>query len=125
MPNLRVLHLRQRNYLREDDLMFQRDGDTNSDACTFQTQRWANAFFEYLHARGWCPNLTALVIRCYVLDNKQEDDEGVHYYVPECCYVKGFQTDRFGRSGVVAVPVTRATLRASEPHSDILDFDPE
>ena len=93
----------------------------NSLAYAFHTQNWANAFFAYLDARGWCPKLNALVIRCHVLN----DDDSPFHYIPQSCYVRGLQTDAFGRSRVVAVPVTRAILQATEPCADILDYDPD
>jgi hypothetical protein len=66
-------------------------------------------------------------MRCQVVydRNFEEDHHGTAYYMPQCCYVKSFQTDVFGRTGVVAIPVTRARLRASEPWADILDYDPK
>jgi hypothetical protein len=99
----------------------------SADAYAFCMQRWASTFFEYLHTRRWCTNLKALIIRCQVVYHEDYggDHGGSAYYMPQCCYVKGFQTDVFGRTGVVAIPVTRARLRASEPWADILDYDPE
>jgi hypothetical protein len=128
-PNLRVIHLRQPNVVTVADyyeLDCMRMRLESGDAYAFCMQQWASAFFEYLHTRRWCTRLRALVIRCHVVDTKRSSREDRRVrYVPQCCYVKGFQTDMLGRSGVVAVPVTRAILRASEPWADILDYDPE
>ncbi|KAI2475873.1 hypothetical protein Ptr902_12699 [Pyrenophora tritici-repentis] len=122
-PDLRILHLRQSNYILEDEPRPCEQFEDDKKAWAFQTQKWANAFFAYLHERGWCPKLNSLVIRCYML-NEHEGD-AVITYIPQSCYIRGFQTDTFGRSGVVAVPVTRAILRATEPCAGILDYDPE
>jgi hypothetical protein len=53
--------------------------------------------------------LDTLVIYSYVREGMHL--EGDYTYTPQHCFVKGFQTDALGRSGVVAVPVTRAMIR--------------
>lgn len=127
VPELRVPHLRPCNHLHEArDENYTSGWSPNHDAYAFQNQKWASAFSAYLHARGWCANLRALIVRCHVVDVPQDDvDHGRHCFAPQCCYVKGFQTDAYGRSSVVAVPITRAALRTLEPCSEILDYDPE
>jgi hypothetical protein len=90
-----------------------------------QTHLWANAFFDYLHTHGQNSELTALVIRCYVSDKMYNDIHGYHH-LPQQCFVRGYETDALGQRTPVAVPVTRAVLRASDPYAaDLLDWDPE
>ena len=89
---------------------------------TIQVHLWANLFFDYLYKRGWSPKLTALVIGCYMPDD--DDNEGLSSF-QQHCFVRGLQVDMLGRSTAVAVPVTRAMLRAAEPYANILDYDPE
>ncbi|KAH7346930.1 hypothetical protein BKA66DRAFT_478120 [Pyrenochaeta sp. MPI-SDFR-AT-0127] len=123
LPHLRVLHLRQRNYLCSGLPTPAEDNPRNRLALTFKTHRWANVFFEHLHSRKWSLKLTALVIRCYL--EKNANASNGYTYSSQHCFVKGLQVDAYGRTAAVAVPISRATLRKIEPDSDILDFDPE
>jgi hypothetical protein len=90
-----------------------------------QTHLWANAFFDYLHTHEQNTKLTALVIRCYVSDYMYYSGHGYHH-LPQNYFVRGYQANAAGQRTAVAVPVSRAVLRASEPYAaDLLDWDPE
>ncbi|KAH7065819.1 hypothetical protein BKA63DRAFT_426788 [Paraphoma chrysanthemicola] len=121
VPDLRILHLRQGNYLHRDRYFHDR-ALNDEETLAFHTHRWANAFFSYMHKRRWSPKLTALIIRCYMTEDNSQTE---YVYSPQHCFVKGYQTDVFGRSATVAVPVTRPIVKAIEPRADLLDYDPE
>jgi hypothetical protein len=91
----------------------------SGDAATLarRTQHWANAVFAYLHTHKQNMQLTALVVCCYVSGD-------MYYYLPQNCFVRGYETDALSRKTAIAVPVSRAVLRASEPYADILDWNP-
>lgn len=89
---------------------------------TFELQRFANAFFDILHTRNYCPKFEALVIGSWVYESEY-DNYGC--YRTQHCFVKGFQTDIIGRKIAIAVPVTRSVLRRVGQYTDILDFDPQ
>jgi hypothetical protein len=97
MPELRILHLRQRNlvYLEMFDFVH-----TTPGSIDYHTHRWANAFFDYLHERQWSSKLTALVVHCRVNDDSYADDMDEYDLTPQHCYIKGFQTSCvcFGKS---------------------------
>jgi len=117
-----VLHLRQKNYYHEVEFRSFEAVSRCHEMITFLTHRWANSFFDYMHKRSWCPKLDTLVICSYVEDSMELEDEYV--YCPQHCFVKGFQTDVLGRSGAIAVPVTRAMIRDRELCAEILKYDP-
>jgi hypothetical protein len=123
-PELRILHLRQRNYMSKNaspPVVKTCDGDPTTLAQ--KTHQGANAFFDYLHTHEQNLKLTALVVRCYIGDNIYH---AVHryYYLPQSCFVRGYQTNTLCHRTAVAVPISRAVLRASESYADILDWDP-
>jgi hypothetical protein len=124
-PELRILHLRQRNYMSKNTsppLIETCDGDSITTAR--KTHEWANAFFDYLHTHGQNLKLTALVMRCYIGDKVYQAMDG-YYYLPQNCFVGGYQTNALGHRSAITLPVVKAVLRASEPYADILDWDPE
>lgn len=123
-PDLRILHLRQNNMLHRSGYPeLEGISSQNTHVLTLMTHRWANAFFDYMHRKGWSQRLHTLVIRCFVAER---DDMGDDYiYSPQHCFVKGLQTDMYGRSFAMAIPVSRSRVKAELPWTDILDHDPE
>jgi hypothetical protein len=126
LSDLRIVHFQQPSWANLPDYTkdMARESMVELESPSFQLQRFANAFFRYLHTHDVCRQLKALVIGS-VVDVKKLDLEENQLYRPQHCYVKGLQTDILGRSTVVAVPVTRAQLRYAEPYADIVDYDPE
>jgi hypothetical protein len=119
-PDLRILHLQQRN--RPERI----DRNQSSDLVTFQTHRWANAFFDYLHKKAWCQKLHTLIIRCFVAEGVDDHTDEQHVHSPQHSFPKVFQTDVLGRSFAVAVPVTRSMVKSDvSSFTDLLEHDPE
>jgi hypothetical protein len=92
--------------------------------------RSANGFFHYLHVGQLGLKLTALVVHCSVDDTTfyVRMDEHIldeHEFSPQHCYMQGFNTDVFGDSAAVAIPVARAKVRQVKLHARTLCKDPE
>ncbi|KAH7076042.1 hypothetical protein FB567DRAFT_452372, partial [Paraphoma chrysanthemicola] len=121
VPDLRILHLRQANYLYRE--RYDEKHKLSDETFAFYTHRWANAFFDYMDRRKWSTKLSTLIIRCYTTDAELHPRR--YSYSPQQCFVKGYQTDVLGRSAAVAIPVPRQTMKAIEPRADLLDYDPE
>ena len=116
LSELRILHLRQPTHI-----IYLDESAESTKACTFELQRFANAFFDLLHVNKYCGKLHAIVIGSL---NYYHDDTLASARRTQHCFVKGFQVDMMGRKVAVGVPVTRELLRRVEPYTDILDFDP-
>jgi hypothetical protein len=125
LPDLQMLHLRQSNMVMVDAL--NNTDSHNGAAFTFALQSAANAIFDRVQSFGWCPNLKALVLGSNVPTPPPENGmlEEEKMYIPQHCFIKGFQTDIMGRTTAVGVPVSKAVLRHVSPFADILDFDQE
>jgi hypothetical protein len=108
-----VLHLRQKTLYDDPEC-------SNAERTTFLIQRWATAFFDYMHRRAWSPNLKTFVIGCYMKDNLGLEQFG---HTSQHCFVKGMQTDVVGRSGAVAVPVPRAMIMHNTICAELLRYD--
>jgi len=121
LPDLRTLHLREPNNPGHDPGIPGLDF-TNPSAASRNYQQFASAFFIYLHSRNWCPKLQALVIG-ELSTNKKATEPQSYCYVPQHCFVRGFQKDAANRTVTVGVAVTREELMRIEPISDILGFD--
>jgi hypothetical protein len=85
-----------------------------------QMQRFANLMLAELY-RDSDFKLDALVIG-HLGPKRGVDDEDDRHYLPQFCFVKGEQRDILNRMATVAVPVTRAMLRRTHPHTSILDM---
>lgn len=90
---------------------------------TWEVQRFANGFFQYLDDRNLCPKLKALAFG--VNWTPRRPLAANEYSVPRHCFIKGWQTDALNRRTAIAVPVPTYRLRELDPELDILDFDPE
>ncbi|KAF2119745.1 hypothetical protein BDV96DRAFT_352059 [Lophiotrema nucula] len=117
LQNLRILYLRQGF---GDPIEFAEDHISEIER-NYVCQRFANELFEYLHSKGWCKKLQAIVIgRAMQVPyaHSQEDWD----YTPRKCFVKGVQTDIFGRTSAVGVPAPTYLLRELTGCSEILDW---
>jgi hypothetical protein len=82
----------------------------------------ANELFAGLSQSRACPLLGAIVIDytgCSCASSEQWSE-----FLSDFCFVRGEQKDSLGRGTTVAVPISRALLRATQPCTSILDSIP-
>jgi hypothetical protein len=97
---------------------------TTGDDCNAATriQNIANELFAELSQSRACPSLGAIVISyvgCWCGSSDQWSN-----LLFDFCYLRGEQKDGLGRVTTVAVPISRALLRATQPCTSILDSIP-
>lgn len=121
MPGLRVVHFRYSHIAHENSHL---ESNISQTDATFYIQRFVNAFFAWLHEHNACPKLKGVILGMYCDPEHilyDEDGQALRRH----CYVKGRQTDVFGREIVVGVPVPAYMIRELEPDCDLLNFDPK
>jgi hypothetical protein len=123
LPHLRILHFRLPNLiLKEQPENYDVDGFI-LDAFSRHFDKFASRVFQWLHQRGLCLSLRAVVLGSFAVG----EHDTVHRYRAQHCYVKGFQTDITGRAIPVGVQVRITQLRYEEPYAESMAFvfDPE
>lgn len=118
-PQLRILHLKQQDFF--GTTAFGDHIDMIRLVTYHSLQKFADAFFRYIHAKDRCPQLHTLVV-----GNHNEEvffGDRKMYLRPQHCYLRGVQLDPSGRNQVVGVLASRARVQSIEPCADILDCD--
>ena len=112
---LRLLHLR----LPHCERIGHSEHGWDPALVVLQLQTFANRVFEFLGPES---KLDALVIGHVATLRNPEDLERVRP-LSQQCFLRGEQRGILGRTVPVAVPVTRMTLRETQPYTDILEVD--
>ncbi|KAK1915393.1 hypothetical protein P3342_003203 [Pyrenophora teres f. teres] len=123
LPDLRTLHFRYPRWIDTSEDTLGVVAPKRWPQVTFELQRFANVFFQFLETRNLCPRLNSLAIGVFWEPRTSLGNFAFH--IPRHCFIKGYQTDALGRTTAVGVPVSVHTLRTYEPESDILDLDPD
>ena len=82
---------------------------------------FANDFFHYMDAQGWCSKLRTLVVGSHV--KASYDEAASRYKSLQYCFMKGTQSDLSGRKEVVSALISRERLRELEACTEFLSFD--
>jgi len=123
LPDLRTVHFRYPRWIDTSEDTLGVVAPKRWPQVTFELQRFANVFFQFLKTRNLCPRLNSLAIGVFWEPRTSLGNFAFH--IPRHCFIKGYQTDVLGRTTAIGVPVSVHTLRSYEPESDILDLDPD
>ncbi|KAF2120564.1 hypothetical protein BDV96DRAFT_269718 [Lophiotrema nucula] len=126
LRNLKILHLRQPNYRHWG---FPEYRDLAVAQREYNFQYFANSFFTWLEQHDMCPGLKVLVLGSLRPEPNSDtlvaESMDTGEFVPQQCFVRGKQTDCYGRSMVVGTPTPLGLLRREDPETlSLLDWDP-